>query len=162
MTGRDRTDALLRHAALVDAFADKDAEHAAELAGYRDRQDVLLRGLLEALDSLDRLAGGGGGEDSLRLVGRRLVAAIEAAGCAVIGAVGERAEPATHEVVEVRAAVGEPDDTVAEVLSRGYRSPDRVVPAKVIVVASGQSRSGQGVSEQGVSEQATVTAEESE
>jgi molecular chaperone GrpE (heat shock protein) len=138
MTDRDRTDALRRHAALVDAFADKDAEHAAELAGYRDRQDVLLRGLLEALDSLDRLATGGLSTDSLRLVGRRLVAAIEAAGCAVIGAVGERAEPATHEVVEVRAAVDEPDDTVVEVLTRGYRSPDRVVPAKVVVVVSGE------------------------
>ena len=138
MTDRERAQALLRHAALVDAFADKDAEHAAELTGYRDRQDVLLRGLLEALDSLDRLAAGQFGEDSLRLVGRRLVAAIEAAGCAVIGAVGERAEPATHELVEVRAAVDEPDDTVVEVVSRGYRAPDRVVPAKVIIVASGE------------------------
>ena len=147
MTDRDRAGALLRHAALVDAFADKDAEHAAELAGYRDRQDVLLRGLLEALDSLDRLVAGSFSEDSVRLVGRRLVAAVEATGCAVIGTVGEPAEPATHEVVEVRTAVDEPDDTVVEVLSRGYRSPDRVVPAKVIVVAS---------------EQATVTSEESE
>ncbi|HEX4703691.1 MAG TPA: nucleotide exchange factor GrpE [Pseudonocardiaceae bacterium] len=131
--------ALLRQAAMLDALADKDAEHADELAAYQARQDVLLRGITEALDSLDRLATEPSAE-RLRLVGRQLVATIQAADCAVIGARGEIADPATHQVIEVRHGGDEPDDTVVEVLSRGYRSPDQVVPAKVIITATNETK----------------------
>lgn len=124
---------------------------------HRAELDGLLTGVVTALDSMDRLlsvadpatatdpAAEGGPDarvdayrDSLRLIAEQLEKAVRAGGLEPIGRPGERAEPATHQVVEVRqaaAGAGQPaEDEVLQVVQRGYRLRERVLrPARVVV-----------------------------
>ncbi len=65
----------------------------------------------------------------------QLSGALSRAGLVSYGSVGERFDPAVHECMSVQVTEDEAlDDTVAEVLQKGYRLNDEVIrPAKVIV-----------------------------
>ncbi|MEI5097918.1 nucleotide exchange factor GrpE [Streptomyces sp. PmtG] len=121
------------------ALAARDAAHRAHTEG-------LLLACADALDACDRLLAGGPGADpaayhrSVRLIARQLESAATGAGLEPLGAVGERAEPATHHVVAVRPAPpGTADDEVLEVARRGYRYRGRVLRAARVVVAAGDA-----------------------
>lgn len=120
------------------ALAERDAAHQAETAR-------LLLGVADALDSFGRLLDGGaapaaqdpeGYAASVRLVTGQLERAVRGRGLEPIGAHGELAEPDTHLVTEVRDEPG-PEDSVVEILQRGYRHQGRVLRPARVAVASG-------------------------
>ncbi|MWA14318.1 nucleotide exchange factor GrpE [Streptomyces sp. BA2] len=115
---------------------------AARDAAHRALTEQLLLVLADALDSFDRLLAEGktatpdSYRRSLELISRQLETAMMGQGVEPVGRVGERADPATHHVAEVRAAPpGAADDEVLEILQRGYRYRGRVLRAARVVVA---------------------------
>lgn len=124
---------------------------AARDAAHRAHTERLLLVCADTLDACGRLlADGPGGADpvayhrSLELVARQLESAVTGEGLELFGRVGERADPATHHVVEVRAAPsGAGDDEVLEVVRRGYRYRGQVLrAARVVVAAADDHRNG--------------------
>ncbi|MEU7647950.1 nucleotide exchange factor GrpE [Streptomyces huasconensis] len=115
---------------------------AARDAAHQALTERLLLRFADVLDSLDRLLADGAARDvrtyrgSLALIAGQLEAALTEEGMEGVGRVGERAEPATHHVTEVRPAPpGAGDDEVLEVLQRGYRFRGHVLRAARVVVA---------------------------
>ncbi|MGW7073976.1 nucleotide exchange factor GrpE [Streptomyces sp. NPDC054871] len=115
---------------------------AARDAAHRALTEQLLLVLADTLDSFDRLLADGTAATpdsyrrSLELISRQLETAMTGQGVEPVGRVGERAEPATHHVAEVRAAPpGATDDEVLEILQRGYRYRGHVLRAARVVVA---------------------------
>ncbi|WP_223777494.1 nucleotide exchange factor GrpE [Streptomyces sp. 135] len=121
-------------------------EHARALAArdaaHRALTERMLLRFADVLDSFDRLLADGAASDvetyrrSLALIAGQLEAALTEEGMEGVGRVGERAEPATHHVAEVRPAPpGAGDDEVLEILRRGYRYRGHVLRAARVVVA---------------------------
>ncbi|MEU6992694.1 nucleotide exchange factor GrpE [Streptomyces sp. NPDC046465] len=121
-------------------------EHARALAArdaaHRALTERLLLRCADVLDSFDRLLADGAASDvetyrtSLALMAGQLERDLAEEGLERVGLVGERAEPATHHVTEVRAAPpGTDGDEVLEILQRGYRYRGQVLRAARVVVA---------------------------
>ncbi|GAA3080238.1 nucleotide exchange factor GrpE [Streptomyces rectiviolaceus] len=117
---------------------------AARDAAHRALTEQLLLVLADTLDSFDRLLAEGtegtaadpeSYRRSLELIARQLETAMSGQGVEPVGRIGERAEPATHHVAEVRTAPGAADDEVLEILQRGYRYRGHVLRAARVVVA---------------------------
>ncbi|GHC55555.1 nucleotide exchange factor GrpE [Streptomyces flavofungini] len=125
---------------------------AARDAAHRAHTERLLLVCADTLDACGRLlADGPGGADpaayhrSLELVVRQLESAVTGEGLELFGRVGERADPATHHVVEVRAvSSGAGDDEVLEVVRHGYRYRGQVLRAARVVVAAADSGCSSG------------------
>ncbi|MFG2498052.1 nucleotide exchange factor GrpE [Streptomyces sp. NPDC048441] len=122
---------------------------AAQDAAHRALSEQLLLVLADTLDSFDRLLAEEATADpasyrrSLELIARQLETAMTGQGVEPVGRVGERAEPATHHVAEVRTAPGAADDEVLEILQRGYRYRGQVLrAARVIVAVPGDTEQG--------------------
>ncbi|WP_157166195.1 nucleotide exchange factor GrpE [Streptomyces typhae] len=118
------------------ALAARDTAHRAHI-------ERLLLLCADTLDACGRLLAGGPRRDpaaqhhALDLVARQLQTAVSAEGLEAFGCVGERAAPATHQIVEARPAPsGAADDEVLEVVRRGYRYQGQVLRAARVVVAS--------------------------
>lgn len=115
---------------------------AARDAAHRALTEQLLLVLADTLDSFDRLLADGttatpeAYRGSLELISRQLETAMTGQGVEPVGRVGERAEPATHHIAEVRTAPpGATDDEVLEILQRGYRYRGHVLRAARVAVA---------------------------
>ncbi|GGS16154.1 hypothetical protein GCM10010252_64560 [Streptomyces aureoverticillatus] len=127
---------------------------AARDAAHRAHTERLLLVCADTLDACGRLLAHGPGSDpaayhrSVELVARQLETAVTGEGLEVIGRVGERADPATHHVVRVRAAPrGAGEDEVLEVVRRGYRYRGHVLrAARVVVAAAGGTGEGPSTS----------------
>lgn len=130
---------------------------AARDVAHRAHVERLLLVCADTLDACGRLLAGGPGKDpeayhhSLGLVARQLESAVAAEGLEAFGAVGERAAPATHEVVEAcPAPPGAMDDEVLEVVRRGYRYRGNVLrAARVVVASTGGAEEGQRIDQDG-------------
>ncbi|GAA2082233.1 hypothetical protein GCM10009801_41820 [Streptomyces albiaxialis] len=124
-------------------------ELARQAAAHHARTERLLLGLVEVLDSFDRLlagsgdlagSGGGPGEvpaDSVRALARQLERALGQEGLEPVGVSGERADPVRHHVVDVRHRAGAAEDEVLEVLRRGYRYRGQLLRPARVVIADG-------------------------
>ncbi|MEU1330857.1 nucleotide exchange factor GrpE [Streptomyces sp. NPDC005865] len=121
-------------------------EHARALAARDAAHQALTERLLlrcaDALDSFDRLLADGAASDvetyrgSLALIAGQLERDLAEEGLERVGRVGERAEPATHHIAEVRPAPpGGRADEVLDVLRRGYRYRGHLLRAARVVVA---------------------------
>ncbi|MEU6124433.1 nucleotide exchange factor GrpE [Streptomyces sp. NPDC047123] len=121
-------------------------EHARALtardAAHRALTERLLLRCADALDAFDRLLAEGAAPDaetyrrSLALIAGQLERDLAEEGLERVGRVGERAEPATHHIADVRAAPpGTDGDAVLEILQRGYRYRGQVLRAARVVVA---------------------------
>ncbi|MCF3123200.1 MULTISPECIES: nucleotide exchange factor GrpE [Streptomyces] len=121
-------------------------EHARALvardAAHQALTERLLLRCADVLDSFDRLLADGAAHDvetyrrSVALIAGQLETALTEEGLERVGQVGERAEPATHQVAEVRAAPpGTDPDEVLEILQRGYRYRGQLLRAARVVVA---------------------------
>ncbi|MFF4252496.1 nucleotide exchange factor GrpE [Streptomyces sp. NPDC001663] len=131
-------------------------EHARELAAreaaHRAHLERLLLLCADTLDDFDRVLADGPVRDSeayrcsMRRIAERFETALRGEGLEPIGVPGERAEPATHHVVEVRPSVSAAGDEVVEVLQRGYGHDGRVLrPARVaIAVPDGERADERG------------------
>jgi molecular chaperone GrpE len=128
----------------------------AETAGAEQRgRAAVARDLIPALDNLERAltaagvdpAGTPQGEpaseevsahtalaEGVALVYRELCAGIERAGVVAFDPLGERFDPALHEVVATTERDGAEPGLVLETLEKGYRVGDQVLrPARVVV-----------------------------
>ncbi|MDT0438464.1 MULTISPECIES: nucleotide exchange factor GrpE [Streptomyces] len=123
-------------------------EHTRELAArdaaHRAHRERLLLLCADALDGFDRLLADGADRDAaayrrhLRLLAAELESGLRGEGLEPIGVVGERADPATHHVVEVRPSGSAGEDEVVEVVRRGYGDRGRLLrPAHVVVAVPG-------------------------
>lgn len=112
-----------------NALLKRDAEHREEI-------EILMRAIIDVLDSVDRLRSDEPYLGSVRLVVRQFASAVRAGGLEVIGWPGEVADPDTHKVVEVRQTDDLAQEMVLAVLRRGYRFKGQVLrPAEVIIKA---------------------------
>ncbi|WP_108006824.1 nucleotide exchange factor GrpE [Streptomyces sp. VMFN-G11Ma] len=131
-------------------------QHARELAardaGHRAELERLLLLCADTLDDFDRLLGDGPERDAeayrrgVRRIAERFETALRGEGLEPIGVTGERADPATHHVVEVRPSASAKEDEVVQVLQRGYGHDGRVLRAArvVVAVADGERAGGSG------------------
>ena len=95
----------------------------------------LAKELLPALDALE-LGLDKTEDESLRLVHKQLVAALNRVGIEPYSPEGERFDPEVHEAMSQIPVEGAESGTVAEVYQRGYRHNGTVLrPARVVVVA---------------------------
>src|SRR5271155_4528922 len=112
---------------------------ARESAAARDRGGgALAKGLLPALDNLDRALEAAADDDPLlqgvRLVRSELKAALARAGVVSFCPLGESFDPSVHEAVATapQEAGGKPSGTVVEVYQDGYRLGESILrPARV-------------------------------
>ncbi len=101
----------------------------------------LLRDLLPALDALDACAtmAGKGGDpqahlDGYRIAQKELSRILEKNGLTPIAPDDGEFDPALHEAVGIRPSEDLPENSVAELVRKGYRLHDRVLrPAQVLV-----------------------------
>ncbi|GDY31984.1 nucleotide exchange factor GrpE [Gandjariella thermophila] len=106
----------------------------------------LLRGIADILDAFDRLLAHDGTDvDSYRTSVRRTADVLtdvlcNHSGLELLGKPGEVAEPATHNVVEVRDKPGAPQDTVIRVIERGIRYRGDLLRPASVIVASGREQ----------------------
>ena len=136
------------------ALNDRHLRLAAEFDNYRKRterersetwarsQADLAAGLLDVLDDLGRVTHVDAGAatapsviDGVRLVERKLLRALSAAGLEEIDAEGQSFDPASMEaLMTVEADSAAEDDTVAAVFQKGYRFKGQLLrPARVQV-----------------------------
>ena len=137
-----------------DEFLDMLQRVRAEFSNYRKRTErdrealaeravgeFVLR-LLPVLDDFDRaLAHAGESSDlesfvrGIRLIESKIYDVLKSSGVEPFEPTGERFDPAEHEamIVEVNDAL--PDQTVSEVVLKGYRQNDRVLRAARVKVA---------------------------
>lgn len=134
-------DPLVEPAKLLAAF-----DFAAQTAALEEEHEqfllCLFRSLFEVVDSFDRLLAGteeGGGEGGWRGTVQRIAGqlerALEQAGVTEIRCLGAAADPRLHEIVEVQPMDGMDDDTILEVLSRGWQWNGRPVRLPRVLVA---------------------------
>ena len=143
---QDPTESGASYGAAALAAYEGSRALAARDAAHRAHTERLLLVCADTLDACGRLlAEGPDGADpaayhrSLELVVRQLESAVTDEGLEVFGRAGERADPATHHVVEVRAVPsGAVDDEVLEVVRRGYRYRGQVLRAARVVVAAAE------------------------
>ena len=138
----------------VDRMQERYLRLAAEYDNYRkrterERSESWLRAqadlagrLLDPLDDLSRVTGDDGQEagaegviEGVRLVERKLLKALEAAGLETVDADGTPFDPEVHEaLMTVPAETPDEDDMVADVFQQGYRFKGVLLrPARVRV-----------------------------
>lgn len=138
----------------VEALNERFLRLAAEYDNYRKRtererseswvraQAEIVRGLLEPLDDLQRVADytaeGTGVEalvEGVQMVERKLLRALESAGLEAIDAAGERFDPGVHEALMTTPTEDpEEDDSVGQVFQKGYQFKGLLLrPARVQV-----------------------------
>lgn len=138
----------------VQELRDRHLRLAAEFDNYRKRvereraeswqraQGQLAERLLDALDDLQRFTSAEAETlsaeavlDGVRLIERKILRALEAAGLEPIEAEGQPFDPEVHEALTtVPTEDPEADDSVADVFQRGYRFKGALLrPARVRV-----------------------------
>ena len=115
-------------------------QERAETAKYAGM--TLVLSILPVLDDLDRAfksvpdkVAHSPWTEGIRLIHRKLQAALQAQGVAEIGALGEAFDPSVHEAVGQMP--GE-DGKVIEEAQRGYRLHGRVIRPAFVIVGNGQ------------------------
>lgn len=101
----------------------------------------IMKDLLQVRDSMERgleMADASATAESLiegeKLTLKMLVKVMEDHGLEVIDPIGESFDPELHEAMTVMPAAGTAENTVLEVLQKGFRLHDRLIrPARVIV-----------------------------
>ena len=141
-------DPFAEQAAKLLAALDFSAEAAAREQCHQEEQAAVFQSLLAVMDAFDRLLGGpageGGSEEgtvplrTVRLLARQLSRCLERAGVVAVPCLGEPADPAVHEIVEVRQTAEVPGDTIVEVLSAGYLWNGRPLRRPRVIVACGE------------------------
>lgn len=134
-------DPVIESAKLLEAL-DFAAETAAREDEYRDRFVAFVRSLLDVVDSVDRAVAGSAGASegsvplkTVQLIARQLEAALARAGVTPTACLGEPVDPARHEVTAVRDTLDTAEETIVEVVTRGYEWNGLVVRRPRVIVA---------------------------
>lgn len=132
-------DKYLRLAADFDNYKKRSRQEHIETIQHASAE--LIGRLLPALDDLHKaLDHKPEGVDEAWLKGvelsvRKLEEALTAHGLEPIDAVGKPFDPSVHEAIGHEESTEQPEDTVVQVLRRGYRIRDRVVRPALVKVA---------------------------
>jgi len=107
---------------------------------YKYSSEQIIRALLPVLDNFERaLAAEGGSLESyksgIEMIYRQLMEVLAGEGLAPVEAAGEPFDPARHEAVLQEETAGYEDNTVIEVLRRGYYLKDKVIRPAMVKVA---------------------------
>lgn len=131
---------LLRLQADFDNFrrrTQREKEDLSEYAGLK-----LITGLLPVIDNYERaLAVSATNDESkgilqgVQMIHRQLVEQLQREGLAEIDAQGQPFDPNLHEAIMQTAADGINDNTVVEILQKGYRLKERVIRQAMVKVA---------------------------
>lgn len=104
----------------------------------------IMKDLLQVRDSMDRgleVAGDAATVDSLRegqqLTLKMLAKVMEDHGLEMIDPAGQPFDPELHEAVTVIPSAEVPENTVLEVLQKGFRLHDRLIRPAMVVVSGG-------------------------
>jgi molecular chaperone GrpE len=138
--------------AAESALQDRYQRLAADFDNYRKRvardadrsaasvKDALLKEILSVNDNLERALAShpSATADQLRggieMTHQQLLAFLKRHGVEPDDSIGAAFDPHRHEAISARLVPEEPDQTVVEVVQRGYRRGDAVVrPAQVII-----------------------------
>jgi len=132
-------DRHLRLAADFDNYKKRSRQEQLETIQHASAE--LIARLLPALDDLHKaLDHKPAGIDEpwvkgVELSVRKLEEPLGAHGLEAIDAVGKRFDPSVHEAIGHEESAEQPEDTVLQVLRRGYRLRDRVVRPALVKVA---------------------------
>jgi molecular chaperone GrpE (heat shock protein) len=115
----------------------------AELVRLDLDTEVLLEGVADVLDRLDRLLDAGEAPRDLRETATALAAVLTThPAVELIGEPGEPAAPQTHHVIEVVDAADRPAGAVVRVVKRGIRYRGTVLRPAAVIISSGSSGKG--------------------
>jgi molecular chaperone GrpE len=134
---------------LLAEYRDIAARAQAELQNFRTRVErdrqanreaviaEVIRGLLPAIDDLDRAQAHGDLEEGtpLAIVAQKLRGGFEKHGLRSIGAKGEPFDPNLHEALVQLPIPGTETQTVHDVIETGYALGDRLIRAAKVAVA---------------------------
>jgi molecular chaperone GrpE (heat shock protein) len=115
----------------------------AELVRLDLDTEVLVEGVADVLDRIDRLLDAGGAPRELHDTATTLAAVLTAhPAVELIGEPGEPAAPETHHVIEVVEAADRPAGAVVRVIKRGIRYRGTMLRPAAVIVSSGSSGKG--------------------
>ena len=147
----DQNDRYLRLQAEFENFRRRSLKDKQE--SFKFGHQNLVKDLLSAVDNLDRAlehgAQNAGDEvkgilDGVELVRREILGAFAKHGIQQIEAEGQIFDPAVHEAMGQVPMAGVPNNTVIQVLEKGYRIHDRMLrPARVIVSRAIEGEAGE-------------------
>jgi molecular chaperone GrpE len=134
---------------------------SAEYSNYRrrverDRQLVIavakaqvVSELLTVLDDIERAQQHGDLSGAFKVVGDKLVAALQAQGLEPFGAIGDGFDPEVHEAVQHSTSPDVHKPTVTAVLRPGYRFGERVLRPAMVAVTDADETASSAVSSSG-------------
>ena len=94
----------------------------------------LVRDLIPVLDSMDQALTAEPSSEGMELTREQALKVLSEHGLEALEPLGERFDPTWHEAIATQPSDSDPDDTVLQVLQKGYRLNERLVrPARVIV-----------------------------
>jgi molecular chaperone GrpE len=94
----------------------------------------LVRDLIPVLDSMDQALASEPASEGMELTRKQALKVLSEHGLEALDPLGERFDPTWHEAIATQPSESDPDDTVLQVLQKGYRLNERLVrPARVIV-----------------------------
>ena len=127
----------LRLLAEYDNFKKRTVKEKEELSVYSKAE--ILKELLPVFDNLDR-ARGVNDLDKLREGGDMILTSFESAlnklGISEIPALGKEFDPNLHEAVFHEDKEGEPENTISEVLQKGYIAGEKVIRHALVKVVN--------------------------
>lgn len=138
-----REKSLRAQAEFENARKRNDSRHADALLRAAER---VVAGLLPVLDDLDRaiehaVSDSGDVAEGLEAVRRKMLDVLAREGCSVIDPASEAFDANRHQAVQMREVADVADQTVVEVLQKGYEMHERILrPAMVVVSTGGPER----------------------
>jgi len=94
----------------------------------------LVRDLIPVLDSMDQALTAEPSSEGMELTRKQALKVLSEHGLEALDPLGERFDPTWHEAIATQPSDSDADDTVLQVLQKGYRLSERLVrPARVIV-----------------------------
>ncbi|MCQ2478499.1 MAG: nucleotide exchange factor GrpE [Clostridia bacterium] len=133
-----KNDLLMRTAAEFDNFKKRTERERASVAEYA--KAGVVKQILPILDNIDRAnAADKNGEDYIKgieMIVKQLTALSENLNLKTIGEVGETFDPNIHDAVMHIEDENLGENTVAEVLQKGYKLGDTVVRPAMVKVAN--------------------------
>ena len=142
---RENYDRLLRAYAELENYKKRVERERRDLMAYAN--EGLLRELLGVVDNLERAVEQGRGEaaaagvvEGVEMILKQLVSILQGHGVAEIPALGRPFDPNVHEAVLHEPDEEHEENTVTQVLQKGYRYKDRLLRPAMVKVSKGPAR----------------------
>lgn len=136
----EKNDQLLRMAAEYDNFRKRSQREKEGL--YTDCRASVIKELLPVIDNFERCVSSSEGtsyEDyrkGVEMTYKQFTDALEKLGIEAFGEVGEAFDPNLHNAVMHAENEDLPENTVSNVLMKGYKTGDKIIRAAMVAVAN--------------------------